>query len=226
VSASTKYSYQLTAFDAAGNLSGSSNTATVTTPAPPTKDTQAPTAPANLSAEALNTSQINLAWSPSTDNIGVTGYDIYRSAGDAAPAKIATTLTTSFGDSGLTAATKYTYYVIARDAAGNNSPKSTAVDATTATPPPKPPVATGDIEGKVTNRKTSQPIVGARITLRVDNVRRLITTNQQGDYEVNDIPAGFYAVRYSAANYYSHIQTVKVKGDKVKTVDVTLRPRR
>lgn len=124
VSASTTYSYNVAAFDAAGNTSGPSNTATVTTPAVP--DTQAPTAPTNLSATTVSTSQINLAWNASTDNIGVTGYEVYRNS-----IKVATVTTTSFGDTGLSASTSYSYFVKARDAAGNVSAASNTVTAVT-----------------------------------------------------------------------------------------------
>ncbi|HUP26059.1 MAG TPA: Ig-like domain-containing protein [Candidatus Limnocylindrales bacterium] len=93
-------------------------------------DTQAPTAPASLTAAAQSVSQINLSWSASSDNIGVTGYDIYRNS-----AKIGTVATTSYSDSGLSASTSYGYYVIAHDATGNTSPPSNTANATTSANP-------------------------------------------------------------------------------------------
>jgi chitodextrinase len=72
LTASTSYSYRVRATDAAGNLSGYSSTASATTQAPP--DTTPPTAPTNLTATAASASQINLAWTASTDSVGVTGY--------------------------------------------------------------------------------------------------------------------------------------------------------
>src|SRR5213078_3431611 len=62
------------AFDAAGNLSDASNTATVTLLAP---DQEKPTAPGNLVA-SLNGTGVDLTWDTSTDNVGVTGYQVYR----------------------------------------------------------------------------------------------------------------------------------------------------
>ena len=79
LAAATSYSYRVRATDAAGNLSGYSNTATATTPAPP--DTTPPTAPAGLTATAASPSQINLAWTAATDNVGVTGYLVERCQG-------------------------------------------------------------------------------------------------------------------------------------------------
>jgi chitodextrinase len=76
VSPSTAYEYQVIAYDAAGNLSPPSNVATVTTPSVP--DTQAPTVPTGVSATAVSSSQINLSWNASSDNVGVVGYEVYR----------------------------------------------------------------------------------------------------------------------------------------------------
>src|SRR6185312_11920897 len=79
LAASTSYSYRVRATDAASNLSDYSNTATASTPAAP--DTQAPTAPSGLGATAVSPSQINLSWTASTDNVGVTSYLIERCTG-------------------------------------------------------------------------------------------------------------------------------------------------
>ena len=69
------HTYFVRAFDAAANMSLSSNTASVTILPPP--DTQVPTAPSSLLA-ALGVGKVTLWWTASTDNVGVTGYKIYR----------------------------------------------------------------------------------------------------------------------------------------------------
>ncbi|MFF2481266.1 discoidin domain-containing protein [Paenibacillus sp. NPDC058071] len=89
-------------------------------------DTQPPSIPAGLTATAASSSLINLAWQPSTDNVGVTGYDIYRNG-----ALIASTAQTSYADNGLTPSTSYTYTVVAKDGAGNSSAASSPATATT-----------------------------------------------------------------------------------------------
>ncbi|MEV0198160.1 glycosyl hydrolase family 18 protein [Nonomuraea sp. NPDC050691] len=91
-------------------------------------DTQAPSAPGNLRSTGVSSSSVSLAWSASTDNVGVTGYDVYRGS-----SRVATVAGTSYTDSGLAASTSYTYTVRARDAAGNVSAASPAVTATTTT---------------------------------------------------------------------------------------------
>jgi len=115
LAASTSYSYRVCATDAAGNLSAYSSTASASTPAPP--DTTPPTAPTNLAATAASASQINLAWTASTDNVGVTGYRVERCQGAACSnfAQIATQTATTFSDTGLIASTSYSYRVRATD---------------------------------------------------------------------------------------------------------------
>ncbi len=92
-----------------------------------TGDTQAPSVPTNLNATAVSSSQIDLTWTASTDNVGVTGYTIFR---DGAPI-VPNVTTTTFQDTGLNSSTPYTYTVLAFDAAGNNSAQSAEDSATT-----------------------------------------------------------------------------------------------
>jgi chitodextrinase len=100
-------------------------------PAPP-PDTVAPTTPLNLTATAVSTSEIDLAWAASTDNVSVAGYRVFRGG-----TQIATTASNRYSDiSGLAPSTMYTYTVAAFDAAGNVSPPSGAASATTLAPGP------------------------------------------------------------------------------------------
>src|SRR5207247_1499069 len=98
--------------------------ATVT---PPSTDTTPPSAPSGLSAAAVSSSQVNLSWTAATDNVGVTGYRVYRNGNMTAVLGAVTT----FQDSLLAAATPYTYTVQAIDAAGNISAQSASASATT-----------------------------------------------------------------------------------------------
>ena len=133
LTASTAYSYTVDAYDAAGNHSSQSTSASATTQLPPPPDIQTPSIPANLSATAVSSSQINLSWTASTDNVGVTGYRIYRGG-----TQIGTSATNSYSNTGLTASTAYSYTISAYDAAGNVSAQSASISATTpaVTPPP------------------------------------------------------------------------------------------
>ncbi|MBD2900609.1 Chitinase 63 [Actinomadura sp. RB99] len=92
----------------------------------PQQDTQPPTAPANLRSTSKTATSVSLAWNASTDNVGVTGYDVYNGS-----AKAATVTGTSATVSGLSPKTAYSFTVKARDAAGNVSAASAAVSVTT-----------------------------------------------------------------------------------------------
>ncbi len=92
-------------------------------------DTQSPSIPTNLSATAVSSSQINLSWIASTDNVGVTGYRIYRIG-----TQIGTSVSNSYSNIGLIANTTYSYTVSAYDAAGNVSAQSSSASATTLPP--------------------------------------------------------------------------------------------
>lgn len=93
-------------------------------------DTTAPTAPTSLTASGTTQTTTNLSWTASTDNVGVTGYDVYQGA----TLKGSTTTATTFAVSGLSASTAYTFSVKAKDAAGNISASSNTVNVTTLTP--------------------------------------------------------------------------------------------
>src|SRR5207248_11129833 len=99
-------------------------------------------------AGSSNPSGANLSWSASTDNVGVTGYIVRRNG-----VQVATPVTTSFADTGLSAATTYSYTVAARDAAGNISPDSTSASITIAdtTPPTTPNGLTAAVAGPARN---------------------------------------------------------------------------
>jgi len=102
------------------------------TSAPPTPDTQPPTAPGALTAIPLSGGQINLMWTAATDNVGVTGYLLERCLTAVCTfAQIATVAGTSYTDGGLAANTGYTYRVRATDAARNLGPYSDPATATT-----------------------------------------------------------------------------------------------
>ncbi|MGW5654907.1 carbohydrate binding domain-containing protein [Streptomyces humi] len=89
-------------------------------------DTQAPTAPTNLTSTGKTSSSVSLSWSAATDNVGVTAYDVYSGSN-----QVASVSGTSATVSGLAASTAYTFTVKARDAAGNVSAASNAVSVTT-----------------------------------------------------------------------------------------------
>jgi hypothetical protein len=121
--AGTTVTYYVRAKDAAGNQSGNSNPVTRRAD---TGDTQAPTAPANLALTEPAAGQIKLTWSASTDDKGVTGYDVY--ANNQLRKSVAGDVTT-YTDT-QPASANVTYFVRAKDAAGNQSGDSNSVTRT------------------------------------------------------------------------------------------------
>ncbi|MDX2776129.1 Ig-like domain-containing protein [Streptomyces caniscabiei] len=222
VVAGTKYSYHVVAVDKDGNTSAlPANPVTITTPAPPAKDTQAPTKPPKLVASVAGTSQINLTWQASSDNVGVRSYDVYRAEKTGAATKIATVAGTSFGNSNLKPNTAYTYYVIARDAAGNSSAASGKATATTK-PIPAAPQRTSVIRGTVRST-TGRPIAGAKVMLWANGKLYQATTNWLGQYKISRLPAGSYQVKVKAKSYQTATLYTKISAGKTKWLDVTLR---
>ena len=89
-------------------------------------DTVAPSAPTSLAASGTTGTTTNLTWTASTDNVAVTGYDIYQGT-----TLKGSSATTSYTVTGLTPSTAYTFSVKAKDAAGNVSASSSTVNVTT-----------------------------------------------------------------------------------------------
>ena len=129
-------------------------------------DTQPPSTPANLAVTGTTASSASLSWGVSTDNVGVTGYDVFRNG-----TRVATATGTSFTDTGLAASTQFSYTVRARDAAGNVSPPSNSVTATTA------PSGGGSGAGcSASLRIDSQWDSGFNATVTVTNTGSRVTT--------------------------------------------------
>ena len=89
-------------------------------------DYTAPSVPSNLAAQAASSSEIDLTWTASTDNVGVTGYRLYRNS-----SLLTSPSTVGYADTGLSPETSYSYTVAAYDAASNVSAQSSPVAATT-----------------------------------------------------------------------------------------------
>ncbi len=101
-------------------------------------DRTPPSAPMNLVYSSVTDTSARLSWNASTDNVAVTYYEIYKNS-----ALLGTTTSLAYQGSGLTPSTNYSFYIIAKDAAGNSSKSSNTVVITTSpsssiTPTPQP----------------------------------------------------------------------------------------
>ncbi len=113
------YAYRVVAYDAADNASAPSDAASVTVP-----DVTAPSTPLDLRAGSGTTS-VPLTWRASSDNIGVTGYVVYR---DGLPVASPAGTATAWTDTAPVGQTRHRYRITARDAAGNESGLSNEVE--------------------------------------------------------------------------------------------------
>ena len=129
----TTYKVGVDAFDAARNRSGIASVLAATAPC---VDATAPTAPASLHQSGWSQTGLAVEWSESSDNVGVAGYGIYRNG-----VPIAATQQRSAWVVGLVCGAGYSISVDAYDAAGNHSPRATAVANTTACADTSPPAA-------------------------------------------------------------------------------------
>ena len=125
LSASTAYSFYVVAKDAAVNSSPASNTVNGTTGVV-IPDNENPTAPTNLAVTGSSSSTVSLSWTASTDNVGVTSYDVYVNS----VFKSSVSETTAIVNE-LTPVTMYSFYVVAKDAVANSSLQSNSVNGTT-----------------------------------------------------------------------------------------------
>lgn len=126
-SANGSHALSTVAYDGAGNT-GSSATVNVTVNN--VADTTPPSAPSNLSASGSKR-KIALSWTASTDDVGVTGYQVWRASSAAGPfSQIATSTSTTYTNSGLSSRSTWYYFVKATDAAGNVSTPSNTASAT------------------------------------------------------------------------------------------------
>ncbi|NEW06523.1 hypothetical protein GK047_10920 [Paenibacillus sp. SYP-B3998] len=198
LAANTAYTFTVKAKDAAGNISGASNALIITTnPATPA-DTQAPSAPSSLAAAGTTAYSVTLTWGASTDNVGVTGYDVYNGAA------LASNVTgTTATINGLLPSTAYTFTVKAKDAAGNISSASNQISATTQPGNPQP-----STRKYVTYASTWNTSI---YDLKLENIPNYITsinlafakpdTNYQlGSYAFDQAVAGFEFFEGAATN--------------------------
>jgi fibronectin type 3 domain-containing protein len=177
--------------------------------APGGADTTPPSTPTHLVATSPDPSHVNLSWSPSTDDVGVAGYDVYRN-GSATP--LATGVTsTSYTDATVAPGTSYTYTVAAYDAAGNLSAQSTAASVTTGTSDTTPPTvqmtapANGStVSGPVTVAASATDNVAvASVQFQLTNLATYATSNlgapvtsspYQTSWNTSAVSNGQYAV--------------------------------
>jgi chitodextrinase len=169
---STSYTFYIVTRDQATNSSAASESVIGTTePA----DTQAPSVVTNLAVSATTSNTVTLTWTAATDNVAVTGYDIYV---DGILKATTTSITTTINN--LTPSTNYSFYVIAKDEAKNSSVASATVNgSTTALPTGTTNCASEDFTSMPANNSayTARTWTNGGITWSATDARTDLTLN-------------------------------------------------
>jgi chitodextrinase len=204
----TSYSYTVKAYDAAGHGSNASNTATTTS-----GDTIVPNAPTALTAKAGSGASVDLSWTAATDNVGVTGYQIFRNG-----SKIADTGPgTTYNDATTSPVTTYTYTVRAVDAAANVSTDSNTASVTTSdSVPPEAPTGLSATPGLLTTAGTAER-VDLAWSASTDNVAVTGYQILRGGTKIADVGAGVLTytdtTALAATTYAYTVQAVDGAGN-------------
>ncbi len=189
-------------------------------------DTIAPSIPTGLTATPVSTTQINLSWTASTDNVGVTGYQVFRNG-----SQIATTTTPSYSNTGLTPGTNYSYAVKAFDSAANISALSATASATTPTPDgiaptvalTAPPAST--VTGTVTVSATASDnigVAGVQFLLDSANLGAEDTTSPYGvSWDTTGVANGSHVLLARARDAAGNTTTSSPVAVTVSNVQVT-----
>jgi chitodextrinase len=178
----------LEAYDAAANSSSGEVSVNVqNTPG----DTSAPSKPSGLKSAVTGTTQVALFWTPTADNVGVVGYDVYR---DGTP--VAQTTFPNYLDSGLTPGTSHVYSVRARDAAGNTSIPSSNLNAKTVALSTS---STGTLAGVVYNA-IGRPASNVIVQLSGNGITKSAKTNTSGAYKFTSLPPGPYTLTITSSS--------------------------
>lgn len=158
VSASSTYSYQVLAYDAASSKSGLSGAITVTTLGDPGSGSDiADAIPTNLTATNVAYNQVSISWTPATGDYGVVGYEVHRDG-----SLIGTSTSASYTDNSVSASTSYNYTVRAYDASNNTSGFSSTLSVTT----PEEPSSGNDIADAIPVNLTATSITHELVSLQ------------------------------------------------------------
>ena len=206
----TTYYYKVSAVNAMGE-GGLSNELSAT---PVQTDGTAPSTPASVKALVAGTSQVALNWTASTDNVGVTGYRVYRDG-----ALVGTTPDPHYLDGGLVAGSSHTYQVRAFDAAGNVSAASSTLSARCAS---LGTGTTGTLSGVVYNA-VDKLLSNVVVSLRLANgTVKSAKTNNTGVWKLSSLPVGTYTLTATLNGYPTASFTMSVVEDQTLLAITTL----
>lgn len=194
-------------------------TTTTTNAAPPLTtttsialDKSAPSMPGNVVGSVINANEVDLSWNASTDNVGVSSYDIYRSN-----TKIASVTSTNFTDTTVVPNKSYNYVVYARDAAANKSSASKTVAVAT----PSIAANLGSLTGRVSNNSGS-PLSSAKVSYVLNGSTKSVSTSTSGNFTISSLPPGANTLTVSLSGYVTKSVGVSVVSNSNVVQNVSL----
>jgi len=207
----TTYYFRATALNAMGE--GAMSNELSATPSAGA-DTTPPSTPGNVSALLVGTSQVVVGWTASTDNIGVTGYQVYRDG-----LLVGTVATTHYLDAGMSAGSTHSYQVRAIDGAGLQSAASTSRSATLK---PLGKNAQATLSGIVFDSAGRVlPNVAITLTLSSGTVKTA-TTSTGGVWTVGKLSAGGYVVSARLAGFQTATFNMSAVARETRLASTTL----
>lgn len=231
------YAYMVDGFkhksgvDACGNITAlGTNIPIACSSSPPPADTNPPSAPVNLRATSITSNSVVLAWDGSTDDVGVMSYDVYRDG--VVVGNVSSTTNTAYTDNGLLASKVHSYYVTAKDAAGNESKASNVIDAQTIAEASSTKTAITSFNGTIANYGSNIHTFnlpksgtvaldlswaqGAKFTIEVIDANDRIVLRQNA--ESSPLRASFSA---PSAGEYTFRVTLNMKPSRKYTLKIT-----
>jgi fibronectin type 3 domain-containing protein len=205
----TTYYFKVTALNAIGESSMSNELAAT----PSAADTTPPSAPTNVTVPVVGSSQAVVGWTASTDNAGVTGYQVYRDG-----FLVGNVVTTHYLDTGMSAGSTHSYQVRALDGAGLQSALSTSRSALLE---PLGKNAQATLSGIVYDN-SGRPLPNVPVTLTQSGTVKTATTGIDGVWTVGKLSAGSYAVSARPAGFQGATFTMNAASHETLLAVTTL----
>ena len=180
-------------------------------------DTQVPTTPTNLAASNILSNAISLSFTASTDNLGVAGYDVYQNG-----VYLKTITTTNSVITGLAPATAYSFYVIAKDAAGNASGASNTVSATTNSAPSNL-LPNGNVESGLTGWSGNNASIAVSTSIVHGGTNSLMVSGRNqnwscGQYDITNILNSYGQGDYAASVWIKMASSTMAANLQIKII--------
>ena len=169
-------------------------------------DSTPPTTPGSLTVTSVSSNSVGFSWTASTDNIAVTGYDVYNNN-----MFVKNVTSTNTAVTGLSAATAYSFYIKAKDANGNASPASNTANATTSSAPTNL-LTNGDVEAGLTNWNGNNATVAVSTSVVHYGSKSLSVSSRNQNWSAGQYDITSILNTYGQGNYAFSVWAAMASG--------------